>query len=178
MAKRSFPLSEVYRLLEPGPVVMVTTAGALRPNVMTMSWNVMIDFEPPLVGLIISNRNFTFHLLRRTKECAINIPTARIARKVVACGNCSGRDTDKFEAVGLTAVPAARIKAPLIEECFANLECKVVDARLAGKYNFFVVKVVKAWIDPGEKNPRMMHHHGKGVFTFDGRRVRLPSRMP
>lgn len=178
MKKRSHPLSEVYRLLEPGPVVMISTAKGERRNVMTMSWQTMIDFTPPLVGLIISNRNFTFNILKSTKECVINIPTARIAKKAVACGNCSGREIDKFEKFGLTPKPASCVKAPLVDECFANLECKVVDASMATKYNFFVVKVIKAWIDPKEKSPRMLHHHGMGVFTFDGKRTRLPSRMP
>jgi flavin reductase (DIM6/NTAB) family NADH-FMN oxidoreductase RutF len=95
---------------------------------------------------------------------------------VVACGNTSGRRVDKFEAFRLTAVPAARVAAPLIAECYANLECKVVDARLAAKYNFFVLEVVKAWIDPSRKNPRTIHHRGRGVFAVDGRTIRLPSR--
>ena len=178
MKKRSHPLSEVYRLLEPGPVVMISTANGKRRNVMTMSWQTMIDFTPPLVGLIISNKNFTFNILKSTKECVINIPSARIAKKVVACGNCSGRDIDKFEKFGLTTSPAASVKAPLIDECFANLECKLVDASMAARYNFFIVKVIKAWIDPAAKNPRMLHHHGMGVFTLDRKRFRLPSRMP
>jgi flavin reductase (DIM6/NTAB) family NADH-FMN oxidoreductase RutF len=176
--KKSLPLSEVYRLLEPGPVVMLSTARRGRPNVMTMSWQTMIDFEPPLVGLIISNRSHTFNILKATRECVINIPTARIAKKAIACGNTSGRKVDKFAAFRLTPAPASRVKAPLVGECYANLECRVVDARMATKYNFFVVKVLKAWIDPAEKRPRTLHHHGRGVFTIDGRRIRIPSRMP
>jgi flavin reductase (DIM6/NTAB) family NADH-FMN oxidoreductase RutF len=178
MKKRSYPLSEVYRLLEPGPVVMISTARKGHPNVMTMSWQTMIDFEPPLVGLIISNRNHTFNILKATKECAINIPTSRIAKEVVGCGNVSGRKVDKFDKFGLTPLPASRVKAPLVGECYANLECKVVDTKLANKYNLFIVKVVKAWIDPKAKNPKTLHHNGKGVFTIDGRRIRTSSKMP
>jgi flavin reductase (DIM6/NTAB) family NADH-FMN oxidoreductase RutF len=178
MAKRSYPLSEVYRLLEPGPVVMVSTLYRGRPNVMTMSWQTMIDFEPPLVGLIISNLSHTFGALKSTRECAINIPTVKIARQAVGCGNASGRKVDKFERFGLTALPASRIKAPLVGECYANLECRVVDSSLANKYNLFIAKVLKAWIDPAVKNPRTPHHNGKGIFTLDGRRIRVPSRMP
>jgi flavin reductase (DIM6/NTAB) family NADH-FMN oxidoreductase RutF len=81
--KRSLPLSQVYRQLEPGPVVMVTTARAGRPNVMPMSWHTMIDFEPPLVGFVLSNRNHTFNTLLATKECAINIPTVELLAKAV-----------------------------------------------------------------------------------------------
>jgi flavin reductase (DIM6/NTAB) family NADH-FMN oxidoreductase RutF len=81
MAKKSFPLSDVYRLLEPGPVVMVTTAGKGRTNIMTMSWHTMLDFEPPIVGCVISNRNYSFDILKATRECVINIPTVELAEK-------------------------------------------------------------------------------------------------
>jgi flavin reductase (DIM6/NTAB) family NADH-FMN oxidoreductase RutF len=178
MVKKSYPLSKVYRLLEPGPVVMISTAHKGRPNVMTMSWQTMIDFEPPLVGLVISNRNYTFNILKSTKECVINIPTSQIAKKVVGCGNTTGRKIDKFKTFDLTPVAASRIKAPLVKECYANLECKVVDARMANKYNFFVVKVLAAWIDPSNKHPRTLHHNGMGIFTLDGTRIKVASKMP
>jgi flavin reductase (DIM6/NTAB) family NADH-FMN oxidoreductase RutF len=97
MAKKSFPLSKVYGLLEPGPVVLVTTAGSAYPNIMTLSWHTMIEFDPPLVGCVISNRNHSFGLLNTTNECVINIPTVEIAEKVVGCGNSSGATIDKFK---------------------------------------------------------------------------------
>jgi len=175
--KRTLPLARVYQLLEPGPVVLVTTSRRGQPNVMTLSWLTMMDFEPPLVGCVLSNRNFSFAALKSTKECAINIPTARLAKQVVGCGNTSGRSVDKFKAFRLTPMPAARIAAPLIGECYANLECRVVDASMANKYNFFVLQVLKAWIDPAEKNPRTLHHRGRGVFMVAGRTLRLPSKM-
>ena len=162
-------------MLEPGPVVLVTTARAGRANIMTMSWHTMMEFEPPLVGCVISNRNYSFETLKTTKECVINIPTVELAEKVVACGNASGRRVDKFKALGLTPVAAARVKAPLIAECHASLECKVIDAKLVAKYNFFVLEVVQAWIDPSRKNPRTIHHQGEGVFMVAGRTIHLPS---
>jgi flavin reductase (DIM6/NTAB) family NADH-FMN oxidoreductase RutF len=177
MKKHTLALSRVYRLLEPGPVVLVTTARRGRANVMTMSWHTMMDFEPPLVGCVMSNRNFSFAWLKSTKECVINIPTANLAPQVVGCGNTSGRRVDKFARFGLTPLPAARVAAPLIDECFANLECRVVDARLAAQYNFFVLEVVKAWIDPAAGERRTIHHRGRGEFMVAGRTIRLPSRM-
>ena len=177
MSKRALALSRVYRLLELGPVVLMTTARAGRANVMTMSWHTMMEFEPPLVGCVVSNRNYSFGLLRSTRECALNVPGADLARKVVACGNCSGRDTDKFAEFELTGVPATRIEAPLIGECFANLECIVVDARLVNTYNFFILEVVKAWIDPGKADTPTLHHRGMGRFMVAGKTIRLPSRM-
>jgi flavin reductase (DIM6/NTAB) family NADH-FMN oxidoreductase RutF len=177
MAKRSFPLSKVYRLLEPGPVVLLTTCHKNRSNVMTMSWHTMMEFEPPLVGCIISNRDFSFAALKSARQCVLNIPTAELAEKVVACGNTTGRQGDKFESIGLTPKPASVVDAPLIAECYASLECRVADTRLVNRYGFFVLEVLKAWIDPAIKEPRTLHHRGRGVFMVAGDTIKLPSKM-
>ncbi len=176
MPKRSLPLSKVCRLLEPGPVVMLTTVSADRTNIMTMSWHTMIDFDPPLVGCVLSERNHSFWLLQATGECVINIPTAELARQAVGCGNASGRRADKFEACGLTPAAASRVRAPLIAECYANLECKVVDTAMVARYDLFILEVVKAWIDPAVKRPKTIHHLGGTDFMVAGRALRLPSR--
>jgi flavin reductase (DIM6/NTAB) family NADH-FMN oxidoreductase RutF len=177
MSKQSLPLSKVYGLLEPGPVVMVTTAGSKRPNVMPMSWHTMMEFEPPLVGCVISNRNYTFELLLAANECVLNIPTEELAEKVVGCGNTSGVDTDKFEEFDLTAVPASMVGAPLIKECYANLECRVADKSMVNNYCFFVLEVLAAWVDPAVKNPRTIHHRGYGSFMVAGETLKLKSKM-
>ena len=176
-ARRALPLSKVYGLLEPGPVVLLTTAHKGRPNVMTMSWHTMMEFEPPLVGCVVSDRNRTFHALESARECVIAIPTAELAPAVVRCGNTSDAGIDKFEAFGLTPAAARKVSAPLIEECYANLECRVVDQRLVTRYCFFVVEVIKAWIDPAVKDPRTIHHRGKGRFMVAGKTITLPSKM-
>lgn len=175
---RKLALSKVYQLLEPGPVVLLTTAHRGRSNVMAMSWHMMMEFEPPLVGCIVNGRNHSFASLRATRECVIAIPTVELARKVVGIGNCSGRRVDKFATFKLTPVAAAEVGAPLIEECWANLECRVADTRLVGRYNMFVLEVRRAWIDAARQRPRTLHHCGDGRFTVDGRSMTLPSRMP
>ena len=177
MAKRDYPLARVYGLLEPGPVVLVTTARKGRANIMTMSWHTMMEFEPPLVGCVISGGNASFASLRATRECAINIPTLELAQQVVGVGNCSGRGVDKFARFGLTPVAGAQIEAPLIKECYASLECRVADTRLVNRYNFFVLEVVKAWVDTAVKQPQTLHHRGNGVFAVAGETVRLRSAM-
>lgn len=173
--KKSVSLSEVYRLLEPGPVVLVTTSLKGKPNVMTMSWHMMIEFEPPTLGCIISGQNYTFDILKKTKECVINIPTVELIEKVVGVGNVSGQEVDKFEKFHLLEEPASLVKAPLLGECYASLECKVIDMKMAKKYNMFILEVLKAWIRPTKEKPRMIHHCGKGVFVVDGDVITLPS---
>lgn len=177
LARQSFPLSDVYGLLEPGPVLLLSTARAGRNNIMTLSWHTMIEFEPPLVGCVLSNRDYSFDILRDTGECVLNIPTVELAEQVVGCGNTSGEGVDKFAAFDLTPVDAERVKAPLVDECYASLECRVVDDRLVDQYGLFIVEVVKAWINPLITNPRTIHHRGKGAFMVAGETIRLPSRM-
>ena len=178
MAMRGLALSKVYQLLEPGPVVLLTTAMGGHSNVMTMSWHMMVEFTPPLVACIVSNADHSFKALYASKECVIAIPTLGLASQVVEIGNCSGCDVDKFERFGLTPVPARKVAAPLVAECYANLECKVVDTQLVSKFNLFVLEVVTAWIDPAQKAPKTIHHHGYGRFVVDGEVINLKSKMP
>lgn len=177
MARRSYPLSKVYGLLEPGPVLLLSTAHRGRCNVMTLSWHTMLEFEPPLVGCVVSDRNHSFKLLKASRECVLNIPSAELADKVVAVGNSSGREIDKFAAFGLTPVPASLVQAPRVGECFAQLECRVADTRMVNAYNLFVLEVLKAWVDPARKDARTLHHRGWGAFMLAGETVQLPSRM-
>lgn len=177
MAKRVISLAKVYGLLEPGPVVLVTTARKGKANMMTMSWHTMMEFEPPLVGCVISGRNASFATLRATKSCVINIPTRELAPQVVGIGNCSGSDVDKFSRFGLTPLASSYVEAPRIKECYANLECRVADTRLVNRYNFFVLEVLKAWVDTAVKNPQTLHHRGHGEFVVATDILRLRSAM-
>ena len=181
---RNLPLGKVYQKLEPGPVVLLTTARAGRTkkvqafNVMTMSWHMMVEFEPPLIACVVAEGDYSHAALRKTGECVIAIPGAELAEKVVGVGNCSGREVDKFARFGLTALPASSVAAPLIAECGVNIECRVVDSKLATRYNLFVLEAVKAWIDPELAQAKTLHHCGFGRFVLDGEVLQLPSAMP
>jgi len=145
---------------------------------MPMSWHTMLEFEPPLVACVVSNRNFTFRALKATKECVINIPTVELAKKVVACGTPPAATSTSSRPSNSRQSPPPRVQAPLIAECYANLECKVVDTRAVPKYCLFVLEVLQAWIDPATKHPRTIHHRGKGVFMVAGKTIRLRSSKP
>ena len=177
MAKRTLPPGKVYTLLEPGPGVLLGTAWRGERNLMAMSWHSMLDFEPPLLGCVVSQGNHSFSLLRKARECVINIPTAELAAQVVGCGNTTGAKVDKFARFGLTPKPARTVAVPLVDECFANLECRVVDTRGVNKYNWFVLEVTHAWVDPKVKAPDTLHHRGFGRFMVAGAEKTLPSRM-
>ncbi|HAL92127.1 MAG TPA: flavin reductase [Verrucomicrobia bacterium] len=177
MTKKTLSLSKVYGLLESGPVVLITTARGGRANVMALSWLTMIDFNPPLVGMVMGDRIFSFGALKATRECVINIPTVAIAQKVVDCGNTSGAKADKFKKFGLTPLPAARVGAPLVAECPVNLECRVVDTRMVAKYDLFILEVVKAWTDPARKSLKTLHHLGGDRFMVAGKTIRLRTKV-
>ena len=173
------PPDKVYRFIEPGPVVLVTTAqGKERPNVMAMSYHMVVDDgDPPLIACMLGPWDYSYRAFRATGECVIAVPTVDLAAKVVAIGNCSGADTDKFEAFGLTALPAKKVKAPLIAECLANFECRIKDDNPLEGYNMFILEVVAAWVDPERKERRVIHHRGNGTFVVDGRVLDLKKKM-
>jgi len=169
--KRDFPLSDIRRFLEPGPIVLVSSAWKGERNIMTMGWHMVMEFSPSLVGCLIAGGNHSFELIRRARECVINVPTVDLADEVVGIGNCSGAEVDKFARFRLTAQPAIHVKAPLIAECFANLECRLYDGKLIDKYNVFIWEVVKAHAPASPKYPKTLHYHGDGVFMLSGKTV-------
>ena len=177
MAKKRFPLSKVYGLLEPGPVLLLTTAHRQACNVMPVSWYSMLEFEPPRLACVVSAANHSEKLLRASRECVLNIPTVELARQVVGCGNCSGAQVDKFSRFGLARSPGRQVSAPLLDDCFASLECRLIDTRLARRYGQFVLEVVAAWVDTAVTDPRTLHHRGYGRFMVAGPTIQQRSRM-
>jgi flavin reductase (DIM6/NTAB) family NADH-FMN oxidoreductase RutF len=171
--KRDFPVCDIRRFLEPGPVVLVSSAFKGERNIMTMGWHTVMEFTPSLVGCVIASGNHSYALVSGARECVINVPTVELARAVAAIGNCSGAQVDKFAKFKLTAAPAEIIQAPLIAECFANLECRLVDGRLRDKYNFFIFEVVKAHAPAAPKYPKTIHYRGEGQFMVSGRSLNL-----
>jgi flavin reductase (DIM6/NTAB) family NADH-FMN oxidoreductase RutF len=107
-------------------------------------------------------------MIRRSRQCVINVPTVELAATVVKIGNNSGRNIDKFGEFGLSAKPATHVRAPLIDECFANFECKLVDTSLIRKYSLFVLEVVKAHVATSPKYPKTIHYRGDGEFMISG----------
>lgn len=176
-SKRDFPVSDVRRYLEPGPIVLVSSGFRGETNIMTMGWHTVMEFVPSLVGCMISSGNHSHDLIRRSGECVINVPTIALTNKVIGIGNCSGASIKKFEKFKLTAEPAAEVSAPLIGECYANFECKLHDDRLVDEYSFFIFEVVKAHVAPRPKYPQTLHYTGDGVFMVSGKIISRRSQF-
>ena len=165
---QELPLNKAFMLLEPGPVVLVTTAIRGKNNIMTISWHMVMDFTPQF-ALMTGAWNYSFEALTKNRECVIAIPTVDIAQTVVEIGGCSGSDIDKFKKFELTPLKAKSVDAPLIKECLANIECHVTD--YIEKHNIFILNASHAWIDADRKERRTIHANGDGTFIVDGRTI-------
>ena len=176
---RDLELKRVFTLIEPGPVVLVTTQDGNKNNIMSISWTMVLDFTP-MLAITTGAWNYSFAALQKTRECVIAIPTLDLLDKIVGIGTCSGVDTDKFAKFKLTAMPGKHVSAPLIKECLANIECKVVD--LIEKHNIVVLEAVAAYVDPEREERRTLHAVGDGTFIVDGRKLdrrkMMASKLP
>lgn len=176
---RELMLSRAFTLIEPGPVVLVTTCDGTRTNIMTISWTMVLDFSP-LFAITTGPWNYSFAALQKTRQCVIAVPTVDMLDVVVGIGTCSGAGTDKFAKFKLTAVPGKFVNAPLIKECMANIECNVID--LIGKHNIVVLEALAAYEDPAREEKRMVHAVGDGTFIVDGRKLdrrkMMASKLP
>ena len=181
--KKNLPVDQIRRFLEPGPIVLVSSAWKEQTDIMTMGWHMVMGFKPSLICCYIWNANHSFELIRKSKECVFNIPTIELATKVVKIGNCSGKRINKFEKFNLTADPAQKVNAPLIKECFANFECRLVETSLINRYSLFIFEVVKAHVVTSPKYPKTIHYRGEGEFMISGstvgryRKLFKPGRM-
>lgn len=172
--KREIPLDLAYRLINHGPVVLVSTFYKERPNVCTAAWVTPLDSA--VLAVVISNENYSFRCIKGTGEFVINVPNRALVEQVIACGSESGERCDKFAKFGLTPIPARKVSAPLIGECIGHIECRVIrgEERLAKKYDLFLANVVaasaerglfrKMW-NVGDPRARTLHHLGGKAFT-------------
>lgn len=171
LKKHAFPVEQIRRYLEPGPVVLVSSCAGGKTNIMTMGWHSVLEFSPSLIGCVIASANHSFAMIRASGECVLNLPTIALADQVANIGNVSGAGIDKFARFGLTPLPATQVKAPLIGECHASFECKLHDDVLVDKYNYFIFEVVAAHVARTPKHPQTLHYTGDGQFMVAGKMI-------
>lgn len=174
---RELAVRNAVCLIEPGPILLVTTYGCDGPNVMTMGFHMMVRHDPPLIGCIIGPWDHSHDALRTTGECVLSVPGAEMARTIVDIGNCSGADMNKFAAFNLQTRPAHNVAAPLLTGCIANLECRLVDDTLSDRHNLHILEVVRLWVAPKWEKQKTLHHLGNGSFREDGVHVDHANRM-
>ncbi len=142
-----------------------------------MGWYTPMEFSPSLIGCVISGANHSYELIKKSKECVINIPTLDLADKVVGIGTTSGTELDKFKKFGLTMQDAEHVKAPLIKECYANFECRIADVQMIKKYNYFIFEVIKAHVATAPRYPKTIHYRGEGVFMVSGNHISFRDKL-
>lgn len=175
--KTDFPVDQVRRYLEPGPIVLISSRWQGATNIMTLGWHTVLAFSPSLIGMMIWEGNHSHRMIRESGECVVNLPTTALTDTVVGIGNTKGTEIDKFAAFGLTAQKAHEVDAPLIAECHASFECRVRDDALVDRYNFFVFEVVKAHVAASPKHPETLHYTGDGVFMVAGKTISRRSQF-
>jgi len=174
MAMEKLPIKKAFTLIEPGPVILVTTKDGKRNNIMTISWHMVNEFTPR-IALTTGPWNHSFKTIMNTKECVIAVPAVDLAEKTVRIGAVSGTEVDKFKEFGLTPLPAETVSAPLIAECIACIECKLVD--YIKSCDILIFEGTCAWIDEEKKERRTFHAVGDGTFVVDGETLNYRNLM-
>ena len=127
----------------PEPLCLVTTADEHgKPNVMTAGWQMQTSVHPPMIGISIAKGYYSHELIKKTREFVVCFPGEDMIEQVLTCGASSGRTVDKFAAANLTAVPATKVSPPIVAECLAAFECKLVSELTTGDHTLFVGEVV------------------------------------
>ncbi|RFS26381.1 flavin reductase family protein [Chitinophaga silvatica] len=175
--KADLPVYQIRKYLEPGPVVLISTLWEGKTNIMTQSWHTIMEFTPSLIGCMITAANHSFEMIRESRECVINIPTVDLINEIIGIGNITGDQTDKFKKFALTPEKGQFVKTPLIKECYANYECKLIDDSLLEKYNFFIFEVLRAQAATYPRYPKTVHYRGAGRFMVSGKELSLPQKF-
>jgi len=165
---KTMPINRAYTLMESGPVVLVTTFDGAKHNIMTISWTMVMDFTPRF-AMTTGDWNHSYQAIRTSNECVIAIPTLDLIDQVVGIGTCSGANIDKFATFSLTPIKAKQVGAPLIKQCLANIECKVVE--LIERHNIVILDGIAAYFDTERQEQRTLHAVGDGTFIVDGQRL-------
>lgn len=171
ISKKPFPVADIRRYLEPGPVLLVSSRWKGEDNIMTLGWHCVMEFSPSLVGCMISSGNHSHEMIRRSGQCVLNLPTRALLDETVRVGNSTGTEVDKFAEFGLTPQPASHVDAPLIGECHASFECVLRESALVKRFDFFVFEVVAAHVAPRPARPETIHYRGDGEFMLAGGHV-------
>ena len=187
--KQAVPLAKAYRLLNHGPVTLVSSAANGQRNVMAASWVMPLDFDPPKVAVVIDRNTLTRELIEASGEFALNIPCRSFASQTLAVGSLSGREHDKFAELNLASHAASELGAPLLDGCVAWLECRILDEpQVQQRYDLFLAEVVAAWAAPDvfvdghwqdtAADRRTLHYQAGGVFFSTGEAFTITPASP
>jgi flavin reductase (DIM6/NTAB) family NADH-FMN oxidoreductase RutF len=185
MSKDEVPLARALRLIAHGPVTLIATESRGTPNLAACARVMPVSSPPPVVAVSLEAASLTRRLVEERGEFTLNVPPRSLARETHYCGSVSGRDVRKDREAGLHLEPGGRVRAPLVRECIAHLECRVLDARPVGGHVLFLAEVVLAVADgtlfdetwnTDDERARTLHHLGGEAYTSAGPRVFVDPR--
>jgi flavin reductase (DIM6/NTAB) family NADH-FMN oxidoreductase RutF len=180
---KNININQAVRLLNHGPTTIITSKHNGKINIMAAAWVCALDFKPPKVTVVIDSKTYTRELIEAEGTFAINLPCVKQIKMVKKVGSISGRDvsgTDKFAEYGIETFAAQEISAPLVRDCVAWLECKIIPERHnQNTYDLFIAEVMAAhadervfsdghWHFDGHDDMRTIHHIAGGVFFAAG----------
>lgn len=171
---KELEINKIFTLIEPGPVTLITTADDGKPNIMALSWSVVLGYDGRF-AIMTGPWNYSYKALMKNRECVVHIPGVELIEKVIGVGTTTGEDTDKFERFGLTAFGSKLVAPPSIRECMAGIECRVAD--FIKDYDLIVLQAVYAWVVPGYKDMQAFHYRGDGTFIADGQQMNYRREM-
>jgi flavin reductase (DIM6/NTAB) family NADH-FMN oxidoreductase RutF len=174
--------SSAYRFLHPMRTVLVSCVDKTgKPNVLPLAWTMPTSRDPALVAISVGLSRYSHGLIEETGEFVVNLPTVDIIKETLACGRTSGKTSDKFAETGLTPFPARKVKAPIVKECVAHLECKLHSQFKTGDHTVFVGEIVEAYANEGVftdkydlEKARMLYHLGGNVFAALDPKLYMP----
>ncbi|MBU0580322.1 MAG: flavin reductase family protein [Candidatus Margulisbacteria bacterium] len=171
--KIEIPLDVCTRLINHGPVSLLTSAYMDKRNVMALAWLMPVSHTPRYLAIALPQKRYSYELIEKSKEFVLNIPPVALKQLVLNCGEVTGRKVDKFKEHKIKTLPAKKVGAPLIEDCVAHLECKIINEIKAGDHQILVAEIVAASANEGvvsEKGivnvekAQMLHHLGGAYF--------------
>ena len=179
--RRSIDLKIAYRLIGPGPLVLVSSLFDGKTGLTPIAWNMPVSDDPPIVALEIWEKHFIYKAILQTGDFVVNIPSSDMAPICVKLGSVSGSKCDKFKEFGLAKEKSSKVKSPRLGSAIGILECKLrKEKALLKKYNIVLGDVVYAEAEediftdrwhPEKNGPRIMHHLGGKIFSVPDERV-------
>ena len=175
--------SSAYRLLHPKLAVLLTCVDKEgKANIITLAWTMPVSMNPPLLAVSIAPKRHSHKMIEETKEFVINIPTMEFVKETLFCGRRTGREVDKFVETKFTPVPAKIVKAPIIKECVAHIECKSYRQIPAGDHTLFIGEVQAAYADENVfsdeydlEKAKLIFHLGGDKFTTVSTKIVKPT---
>lgn len=179
--RKEVPLKNAYRLLSPGPVVLVSSLLDGKCGITPIAWNMPVSDEPPIMALEIWHKHFIYKAILKTGDFVINIPSSDMASVIRGLGSVSGFKEDKFAKFGLLKEKSKKVKSPHLKSAIGILECKLRrDKSILDKYNIVLGDVVYAEADkevftdrwhPEKKGPKIIQHLGGRIFSVPAAKI-------